>query len=126
MIFTESMSMAEKFINSIAITILGMGVVFVVLIIIAYSLELLRIAFKEKSSEEKGTAKTREQSRVNIAPKGQEHIEDLDLLLLITAAVAAQEHSSTHDFFVRSIKQLPQNDNVWASVGRQQNMYRNI
>lgn len=124
MLFTETMSMGEKFINSLAITILGMTVVFVVLIIIAYSLELLRIMFKEKDTKGNQVLQNvAETTNVqNLMPATQENVEDIDLLLLITAAVAAEEDSSTDDFFVKSIKPLVQKDTIWASAGRQQNM----
>ncbi len=123
MLFTETMSIGEKLLNSIAITILGMSVVFVVLIIIAYSLELLRIMFKEKNAKENFAPEkmTKIEPVQSLIPATQENVEDIDLLLLITAAIAAEEDSSTDDFFVRSIKPA-QIDNVWASAGRQQNM----
>ena len=128
MLFTETMSMGERFINSLAITILGMSVVFVVLIIIAYSLELLRIIFKEKNTKENQVLKNvAETTNVrNLMPATQENVEDIDLLLLITAAVAAEEDSSTDDFFVKSIKPLVQKDTIWASAGRQQNMSKKM
>ena len=128
MLFTETMSMGERFINSLAITILGMSVVFVVLVIIAYSLELLRIIFKEKNTKENHVLKNvAETTNVrNLMPATQENVEDIDLLLLITAAVAAEEDSSTDDFFVKSIKPLVQKDTIWASAGRQQNMSKKM
>ncbi|WP_313341712.1 OadG family protein [Sedimentibacter sp.] len=126
MLFTETMSIGERFLNSIAITILGMLVVFTVLIIIAYSLELLRIIFKEKNTKEKSVPEQILQPVQKLVPVTQENVEDIDLLLLITAAIAAEEGSSTDDFFVRSIKPLAQKDNIWASAGRQQNMSKKM
>ncbi|HCX63005.1 OadG family protein [Sedimentibacter sp.] len=124
MLFTETMPIGERFLNSIAITILGMLVVFAVLIIIAYSLELLRIMFKDKNTIEKSVPEKTEP--VKVVPVTQENVEDIDLILLITAAIAADEGSSTDDFFVRSIKPLAQKDTIWASAGRQQNMSKKM
>ncbi|WP_312815586.1 OadG family protein [Sedimentibacter sp.] len=124
MLFTETMPIGERFLNSIAITILGMLVVFAVLIIIAYSLELLRIMFKDKNTIEKSVPEKTEP--VKLVPVTQENVEDIDLILLITAAIAADEGSSTDDFFVRSIKPLAQKDTIWASAGRQQNMSKKM
>ncbi|NYB72556.1 OadG family protein [Sedimentibacter hydroxybenzoicus DSM 7310] len=124
MLFTETMPIGERFLNSIAITILGMLVVFAVLIIIAYSLELLRIMFKDKNTIEKSVPEKKEP--VKLVPVTQENVEDIDLILLITAAIAADEGSSTDDFFVRSIKPLAQKDTIWASAGRQQNMSKKM
>ncbi len=124
MLFTETMSIGEKFLNSIAITILGMAVVFVVLIIIAYSLEMLRIIFNEKNTKKEIVPKI--EPIPNLTPATNENVEDIDLLLLITAAIAAEEGSSTDDFFVRSIVKMPQKDTIWASAGRQQNMLKKM
>ncbi len=101
-----------------------MLVVFAVLIIIAYSLELLRIMFKDKNTIEKSVPEKTEP--VKVVPVTQENVEDIDLILLITAAIAADEGSSTDDFFVRSIKPLAQKDTIWASAGRQQNMSKKM
>lgn len=51
MLFSETMTMGERFVNGLAITILGMSVVFVVLVIIAYSLDLLKVLFGEKDKK---------------------------------------------------------------------------
>ena len=125
MLFTETMTIGEKLLNSIAISILGMAVVFVVLIIIAYSLELLRIMFKEKDTKEESTSVNLTEM-VSLVPATQENIEDIDLLLIITAAIAAEENSSTDDFYVRSIKPSVQKDTLWASAGRHQNMNKKM
>ena len=53
MLFSETMSIGERFINSLAITVLGMVVVFVVLIIIAYSIDMLRILLGDKQEKKK-------------------------------------------------------------------------
>ena len=48
MLFNETMTMGEKFVSSLAITVLGMVVVFSVLIIIAFFFFFLRIFFGDK------------------------------------------------------------------------------
>ena len=53
MLFNETMTMGEKFVSSLAITVLGMVVVFSVLIIIAFSLNMLRIFFGDKEEKKK-------------------------------------------------------------------------
>lgn len=126
MLFTETMSIGEKLLNSIAITILGMAVVFTVLIIIAYSLDLLKLLFNEKSTKNELAPQKVLETVPSLAPATNENVEDIDLLLLITAAIAAEEDSSTDDFIVRSVKPVPQKDSLWASVGRQQNMSKKM
>lgn len=129
MLFTESMSIGEKFINSIAITILGMVVVFVVLVIIAYSLNVLKFMFsdKPKSVEEKDSIKKNLDERTNIEiVEIGEYEDDSDLIILLTAAIAAVSDMSSENIVVRSIKEMPQRKSTWAMVGRQQQMLNRI
>lgn len=125
MILTESMSIGEKFLSTFAITILGMVVVYIVLIIIAYSLELLKVFFGKKP---KKTA-VEEYAEINdvIAEEttDKESNGDIELIVLITAAIAAFEGTSSENVIVKNIKELPQNKNVWAAAGRQQLMAAN-
>lgn len=129
MLFTESMSIGEKFINSIAITILGMVVVFTVLVIIAYSLNVLKFMFsdKPKNVEEKESIKKNLDERTNIEiVETEEYEDDSDLIILLTAAIAAVSDTSSENIVVRSIKELPQRKSTWAMVGRQQQMLNRI
>ncbi len=123
-ILTESMSMGEKFLNTFAITILGMVVVYIVLVIIAYSLELLKVLFGEKpkktvSEEYAEVTSDIEEKKINNTG------EDIELIVLITAAIAAFEGTSGENVIVRSIKELPYDKNIWAAAGRQQLMSAN-
>jgi len=75
--------MGEKFLSTLSITILGMVIVFIVLVIIAYSLKLLKIIFGEKPKE------TLVESKKTVEVKGEEpeetvHIskdDDIDLIV---------------------------------------------
>ncbi len=125
MILTESMSIGEKLLSTLAITLLGMVVVFVVLVIIAYSLELLRIIFKEKPEKQVSEEKFEIKKEISEQPKTGSNEEDIDLVILITAAIAAFESKSSENIIVRSIRELPQNKNTWAAAGRQQIMSLN-
>ncbi len=125
MILTESMSIGEKLLSTLAITLLGMVVVFVVLVIIAYSLELLRIIFKEKPEKQVSEEKFEIKNEISEQPKTGSNEEDIDLVILITAAIAAFESKSSENIIVRSIRELPQNKNTWAAAGRQQIMSLN-
>lgn len=124
MILTESMSIGEKFLNTFAITILGMVVVFIVLVIIAYSLELLRIFFGD--NEKKKSVEKNVEIKNNILEETTvKNNEDLDLIVLLTAAIATFESTSSNNIIVKNIRELPQNKNSWAAAGRQQLMTAN-
>jgi len=121
MVFNDSMSIGDKLVSSLAITILGMVVVFAVLVIIAYSIEALRIMFGDKDKKKVVQV---EEIAVNkdMAFVADTNNEDIDLILLITAAIAYENGKSTDDFFVKSIKSVPQKQSVWATTGRLQQM----
>ena len=127
-LFNASMSLGEKFVNSLGITILGMIIVFAVLVIIAFALGLLRVFFGE-DSKKKILKDEEELKEVNITPSPvevNEGVEDLDLIILLTAAIAAQSNKSAEDIIVRSIKPVLQRNSVWATAGRQEQMLDRI
>lgn len=96
-------------------TLLGMGTVFVVLIFLAFIISLLRFIpmIQEKLSrkEKKEVKEVKEEN-----PAASEVVteidetDDLELIAVITAAIAAQEGTDTNGFVVRSIKRRPSNN----------------
>ena len=118
---TDAMTLGEKFINSIGLTILGMVIVFVVLIVLSYALDLLRIlgADKKKPTSSEEVVKPAKPA-VNTVEESQE--DDGELIAVITAAIASLSGSSIENFFIKSIKPVPQKSNIWASTGRTERM----
>lgn len=92
-------------------TLLGMGTVFVVLIFLAFLISLLKYI---PALLGKKTAKTeqavQESKPVVAAETVAEETDDLELIAVITAAIAAQEGTSTDGFVVRSIRRRPSNN----------------
>ncbi len=128
MLLTQSMSLGEKLLSTIAITILGMVVVYIVLIIIAYSLKLFKVIFNEKPKKatiERIVESKEELSKEESIEDALDDGENTELVLLITAAIAAFEGTSGENLIVRSIKEMPQSKSVWAAAGRQQLMSAN-
>lgn len=124
MLFNETMTIGEKLVNSIAITILGMLVTFIVLIIIAWSLEILRIMF----GKEKKIFSSTNEEQIITEPVIQNTDEiDNDLLIVIlTAAVAIQSNNSADNIIVKSIKPVLQNKSTWAITGMQEQMLNRL
>lgn len=94
-------------------TVLGMGTVFAVLIFLAFLISLIKYI---PPFVEKLTKKTVEPENIP-APKVEtpaaeenEYTDDLELVAVITAAIAAQEGTSTDGFVVRSIRRRPSNN----------------
>ena len=91
-------------------TLLGMGTVFAVLIFLAWIIGLMKYIpalldklFKKDSEPVAAPAPVVEPVAV------AEEVDDLELIAVITAAIAAQEGTSTDGFVVRSIKRRPSN-----------------
>ncbi len=128
MIFSESMSIGEKLLSALSITILGMLVVFAVLVILSYSLGLLRIIFGDKTkaapaqkSEDLNTKQEDDTEEYEVQSKD----DDAELVVLITAAIAEFEGTHNNNIIVKTIRELPQKRSIWASAGRQQLMTAN-
>ena len=95
-------------------TILGMGTVFAVLIFIAFIISLFKyISVIEDALKNKKNKKTDDAvAKVETSEETVEAVEvcdDLELVAVIAAAIAAAEGTSTDSFVVRSIRRRPSN-----------------
>lgn len=143
MLFSDTMSMGEKFANSLAITVLGMVVVFAVLVIIAFSLNLLKTFFGEKEIKKKsdGNELMKAEADINTSKNNSKTEVDSDLIAVLTAAIAVQntdeiiavltaavlaQSGSTEQIIIKSIVPIKQKSSIWASAGRQEQMLKTI
>lgn len=113
---TVTKTMGELMINAALNTLLGMGTVFAVLILIMFVISGFRIINKlqNKSSDSKKDAVVEKAVDNTIAQivENEELSDDLELVAVIAAAIAASEGAtSTDGFVVRSIKRS--NTNKW-------------
>lgn len=122
MLFTDSMTVGEKLLNGLGITVLGMGVVFVVLIIISLALDLLRITAGDNNK--KKAPASEEIAQANHIANAIEDVqqEDEEIIAVISAAIASLTGTSVENFFIQSIKPVPQKSTIWGTVGRQERM----
>ncbi len=103
------MSLSEIFMNALSNTILGMGMVFAVLIVIILVIiaasKIIR-SFEGKHDQEKKPQPEKKVSAPAPAPvpPAPAAADDLELVAVITAAVAASMGTSSDGFVVRSIK----------------------
>ena len=89
-------------------TLLGMGTVFAVLIFLALVISMMKYI---PMILDKLTKKEAAPAPVVEAPAAEENVaDDLELIAVITAAIAAQEGTSTDGFVVRSIRRRPSNN----------------
>lgn len=101
-------------------TILGMGTVFAVLIFLAFLISMMKYIpnllemFTKKDAENaQPVAEVVQQSTPVVEPTKPavkvDTVDDLELIAVITAAIAAQEGTTTDGFVVRSIRRRPSN-----------------
>ena len=95
-------------------TILGMGTVFAVLIFIAFIISMFKyISVIENALKNKKNKKAEDtvvKTETVEAPMASEELcDDLELVAVIAAAIAAAEGTSTDSFVVRSIRRRPSN-----------------
>lgn len=102
-VYTTGEKMSKAGMN----TLMGMGVVFLVLILISLVIYCFRIIPYIQNRREKKEAKDTVQEDAvleQIAQKEEKLQDDLELVAVISAAIAAATGSTTNDFVVRSIK----------------------
>lgn len=122
--FTETMSLSTMLTNALGLTVLGMGVVFAVLFLISMALDALRkiiAGFEKKKSLSLSPGNDR---NITIERRKFRREEKEELIAAITAAVAA--FSKTEGFIVRSVRPMRQNNPLWGSTGRLQQMEQRL
>lgn len=111
--FVPVYSTGERMTKAGMNTLLGMGTVFCVLIFICLLITCFKfIAVFEKKMKDKADAKTAPASVPAPAPAAAVPVaenltDDLELVAVITAAIAAAGNTSTDGLVVRSIKRVP-------------------
>lgn len=116
--FTDTMLISTKLANGLGLTIVGMGVVFVTLILISLALDALRVISAALEKESLQVPPGIDIQLVTAAPEEDEE----ELVAVITAAVAASTDTATDDFIIRSIRPRPFQDSLWSLAGRKQQM----
>ena len=115
---SAKISMGEILTKAGLNTLLGMGTVFAVLIFLAFLISLMQYipmildmdVKKEDKEVVQEVLKNTETIMEPIAMKKPTADDELELIAVITAAIAAQEGTSTDGFVVRSIRRRPSNN----------------
>ncbi len=101
-------SMGEKMAQAAQNTVMGIGIVFIMLIFLSFLISLMRFIPKlEAALAKKNKAPEQEKPAPVVAvPEVEEEvvIDDGELIAVIAAAIAASENTSTDSFVVRSIR----------------------
>ena len=104
----------EKVEKALLNTVIGMGTVFIVLIFISFIISLLKHVNKIGAKKEETTAQTQaqpQQAAVAEVEENNDEVDDLELVAVITAAIAASENTSADGLVVRSIRKVNKTNN---------------
>lgn len=111
-------SLGESMQKATLNTVIGMGTVFIVLILLAYIIQAFALISKVQEKFTKKTEETKTDAVDNTIAQiieTEELTDDLELVAVIAAAVAASEGAaSTDGFVVRSIRRA--NTNKWRNA----------
>ena len=103
-------------------TVICLAVVFTVLIFISFLISLFKyipkleaaLSKKDKKTELAENAVVNTVSQIEVKEEEEELSDDLELVAVITAAIAASAGTSTDGFVVRSIRRS--NNSKWAQA----------
>lgn len=94
-------------------TIMGVSIVFFVLIALSFLISLFRFIpiLEEKLTKKKTTEVVKEEKIQEVTPVEEETelVDDLELVAVITAAIAAAQGGDPNQYIVRSIKKVRRN-----------------
>ena len=104
--FTPKYSLAEKMGKAALNTVLGMGTVFIILIFISFLISLFKyISIFENKIKAKQTPVI-ETKEINTVSEPENLEDDLELVAVITAAIAEFSNTDASNLIVRSIKRV--------------------
>jgi sodium pump decarboxylase gamma subunit len=111
--FDAEYSLGETLEKAALNTVMGVGIVFCVLLFLCFLISMFKYIGKavggEKKEEKKAPA-----APAPVAAEAAVETDDLELVAVIAAAIAAAENTSTDSFVVRSIKKV--NKSKWRNA----------
>ncbi|MFW5647691.1 MAG: OadG family protein [Candidatus Alkaliphilus sp. MAG34] len=120
----ETMTMVEKFLAGIQVTVLGLVIVFIALAVLYFAVIIMEMLLnKVQETEETVESGLSADETVDLEDKEPVYEEentvyDTELVAVIVAAVAASLHVPAQDVVVKSIKRARDSTPIWAKMGR--------
>ncbi len=108
--------------EALIVTVVSMGVVFVVLILISLTIGFLKSMGVDKK-ETKGAAPVKQEKPVKnekTAAAQTSEVDEEELIAVITAAIANSLGVDIPEINIRSIRRTPQATTVWREIGKQE------
>ena len=112
--FDAQYSMAETLQRAGLNTLMGVGIVFCVLLFLCFLISMFKFVGKLSVEDKKEQKKAPAPAAPVVAAAPADETDDLELVAVIAAAIAAAENTSTDSFVVRSIKKV--NKSKWRNA----------
>lgn len=96
-------------------TIMGIGIVFLVLLFLSFLISLFKyigVVVEKMTKKPAVPAASAPKAAAPVAAASEELVDDKELVAVIAAAIASYENTSTDSFVVRSIRRKP--NNKWS------------
>jgi len=132
----DTMTLGEKFLGSLQVTLLGVAVVFlalallfVIIMVLEKFIHQAESGAEKKKAQKAAAAATKEAAGKPLTGVQAEDTQEEDmgqLVAVITAAVAASLHTSTHNIVVRNIVRTPDTAPAWNRLGRMQQINQRV
>lgn len=126
----HTLTLNQKMIFALVVTVLGMGITFVGLIVIQYMIGLSSVIVRgiEKRINKAVTidkSPAVQPEMIQVTPKplltGQDELTE-EIVAVITAAIAASLQTHTSNIVVKNIRRVSQTAPVWATAGRSEQL----
>lgn len=122
--FSEIISLSD----SLIITVFSMLLVFAALVALSFLLDGFRLISNREEKKTKQVAPAPAEANKQLSQVAVEELanqeDDLELVAVITASIAAMLSKPASSIVVRNIVRVPQTTPVWGSVARQEMINR--
>lgn len=117
----DSLTLGEKVLGSLQVALFGMAIVFSILVFIMIAITLLE-KFAGDSKKSPSRSISTEETTMDEKTSKEALVDYGELVAVITAAVAASLHTSSHNIVVKNITRVPDVTPVWGKAGRIQQL----
>lgn len=106
--------------DALKITVFSMLLVFAILLVISYLVDIMRALLTKKENKNKAVEVVKPVETVVVEEEVEE--DSTELVAVIMAAIEAYSGQSTKGLVVKNIKRLPTTDTTWSKAGKSELM----
>lgn len=122
----DTLSQSDKVVASLLTAVMGMGITFLILMLLYGVIALMANSIKEKNPSNKTTSIASASATSVLKPQtailgsgiGDAGLsDDTELVAVITAAIAAQSGQAANSFIIRRISRMAGRSTAWGEAG---------